>query len=276
MELLIMAPLALVITLGVRRQEAFRLHCRPEQATWVAVAVGLGAFGLSLLLLAFDPRAWIHAVINYVGIWVVCGFALPWFYGLLVERSGPAGMGLTRERWKLSLGLNLILGGFFIMVVVTQADWSTIDLGKFWTATFVLLTGNLFELFLYYGFIHLRLERAFGVIPAILGAAAIYALWHVGTELTMYEQFWLGLGKLFLVGVMYQSVFSITRNLLTIWPFFVGGGVLVDFVLDIKGMGSIASEWPWAVFVILLMALFGVGLAMATRRDRGRQRTISR
>ena len=269
MELLIMAPLALAVTLAVRRREAFRFHWRADRHTWTAVAVGLGAFALSSLLPAFEPGSWIGAVINYVGIWVVCGFALPWFYALMVERSGPAGMGLTRKRWKLSLGLNLILGGFFIMAVVSQADWSTIDPGEFRAATFVLLTGNLFELFLYYGFIHLRLERAFGVIPAILGAAAIYALWHVGTELTMYEQFWLGLGKLFLVGIMYQSVFSITRNLLTIWPFFVGGGVLIDFVLDIKGMGFIAGEWPWAVFVILLMALSGTGLAWVSRKRKG-------
>lgn len=272
MELLIMAPLALIVTLVVRRQEAFKFHWRPGHHTWVAVAIGLAAFALSYLLLALEPQSWIHGVTNYVGIWVVCGFALPWFYALMVERSGPAGMGLTRERWKLSLSLNLILGGFFITIVVTQADWSAIDFGEFWAATLVLLTGNLFELFLYYGFIHLRLERAFGVIPAILGTAAIYALWHVGTELTMYEQFRLGLGKLFLVGVMYQSVFSITRNLLTIWPFFVGGGVLIDFVLDIKGMGSMAGEWPWAVFVILLMALMGGGLTLVTRREKGYSR----
>ena len=74
---------------------------------------------------------------------------------------------------------------------------------------------------------------------------------------------------------MYQSVFSITRNLLTIWPFFVGGGVLIDFVLDIKGMGAIAGEWPWAVFVILLMALMGLGFTWVTRREKGHSRAPS-
>jgi hypothetical protein len=261
MEFLIMAPLALVIALTVRRREAFKIYWQPERRTWMAVAVGLAAIGLSCSLLAFGPHSWIRAVINYIGIWAVCGFALPWFYALVVERSSLSGMGVTRKRWKLSLSLNCILGAFFIAAVLARADWGAILQGEFWAATLVLLTGNLFELFLYYGFIHLRLERAFGVIPAILATAAIYSLWHVGTELTMVQQPWLGLGKLFLVGVMYQSVFSITRNLLTIWPFFVGGGVLIDFVLDIKGMSLIAHEWRWAVLVLLLMALMGLGLA---------------
>lgn len=260
-----MSPLALIVALVFRRKEAFAIHWKPDRHTRMAFLVGLAAFALSCLLLAFAPQSWIRALILYVGIWAICGFALPWSYDLLVERSGVAGMGLTRERWKLSLGLNLILGGLFIAVVVVKADWSAINLSEFWAGTLVLLVGNLFELFLYYGFIHLRLERAFGIIPAILGTAAIYALWHVGTELTMYQQPWLGLAKLFLVGVMYQSVFSITRNLLTIWPFFVGGGVLIDFVLDLDGMDSVAAEWPWAVFVLFLMGLMGLGLAWTAR-----------
>lgn len=45
-----------------------------------------------------------------------------------------------------------------------------------------LNVGGLFETFLYYGFVHLRLRDAFGTIPAIVGSAAIYSLWHVGTE----------------------------------------------------------------------------------------------
>jgi hypothetical protein len=48
---------------------------------------------------------------------------------------------------------------------------------------------------------------------------------------------------------------------------FRGNGVPVDFVLDIRGTGSVAAEWPWAVFVILLMALMGLGLTWVSRRE---------
>jgi hypothetical protein len=70
MELLVMAPLALAITLLIRRQEALNFQWRPGRHTWMAVAAGLAAFALSCLLPAFEPRSWMRAVIHYVGIWV--------------------------------------------------------------------------------------------------------------------------------------------------------------------------------------------------------------
>jgi hypothetical protein len=97
-------------------------------------------------------------------------------------------------------------------------------------ASFTLLVGGLFELYLYFGFTHLRLEKAFGPLPAIFATAALYSLWHVGTELPLHADPWRGLGFLFVVGVLYQSVFSLTRHLLSIWPFFFLAGVLTDFL----------------------------------------------
>ena len=64
----------------------------------------------------------------------------------------------------------------------------------------------------YYGFIHLRLRKAFGSLPAIVGTAAVYSLWHVGTELPLHAEPMAALTMLFLVGVMCQSVFAITYN----------------------------------------------------------------
>ncbi len=267
MELIIMAPLAFILALVTRRKEALRMHWAPDRHTWMAIIVGLIAFALSCLLLAVPPGSIVHSLLLFACVWTICGFALPWGYALFVERSGAESLGLTRKRWKLSLSLNLILGGLFLTVLITQADWVGIKPRVFWAGTLVLITGNLYELFLYYGFIHLRLERSFGVIPAILGTAALYALWHVGSELPLVEQPLLSLGKLFLVGVMYQSVFSVTRNLLTIWPFFVGGGVLIDFVLDIGTMDAVARAWPWAIGVLFLMTLIGLGYFWAEKRE---------
>jgi hypothetical protein len=93
MELLIMASLAFVIALAVKRRVAFKIYWLPERHTWMAVAFGLTAFGLSCSLLTFAPHSWIRTAINYIGIWTVCGFALPWFYVALIERSGLSGMG---------------------------------------------------------------------------------------------------------------------------------------------------------------------------------------
>lgn len=272
MELIIMALIAFVCAMVVRGKEAFRVRWQSARHTWVAVATGLLVFVLSSSLLLFEENSQIAHLIIYVLMWAVCGFAVPWVYALFVERSTPASMGLTRKRLVLSLILNVVLGSFFLLLMITEGDASAIDLVVFGRGTFVLMIGGLFELFLFYGFIHLRLEKAFGIIPAILITSAIYVSWHTGTQLPMEADPLAAIWKLFLVGVMYQSVFSITRNLLAIYPFFFGGGVLIDFVVNLEGMEPVSQDFPWAVVTLSLMVLCGLGVfASKTRRPEERK-----
>jgi membrane protease YdiL (CAAX protease family) len=130
--------------------------------------------------------------------------------------------------------------------------------------------GGLFELFLYYGFIHLRLEKAFGTIPAILLTSAIYVLWHAGTQLPIEPDPLYAMYKLFWVGVMSQSLFSMTRNLLVIWPLFHAVGVMLDFAVNIGVVEEIGHELPWAVGAVIVTAVVTVGLTVVSARKRGR------
>jgi membrane protease YdiL (CAAX protease family) len=115
-------------------------------------------------------------------------------------------------------------------------------------------------LFLYYGFIHLRLEKAFGTIPAILLTSAIYALWHVGTQLPLQPDPLYAMWKLFWVGVMSQSLFSMTRNLLVIWPLFHAVGVMLDFAVNIGAVEGVVGDLPWAVGAVAVMVVIGAVL----------------
>ncbi|MBU2548801.1 MAG: CPBP family intramembrane metalloprotease [Proteobacteria bacterium] len=266
--LIIMAALAMAAALIVRRKQAFNFRWQPTRHTWAALAAGLAAFLLSLLLLLLPHGSWPGRVVTFVFIWAGLGFALPWAWTLMVERAGPSAMGLTRERWKSSLVLNLALGAMMVGQTLSQADPSRIDPVLLGRGMFVLLTGNLFELFLYYGFIHLRLEKAFGIIPAILVTSAVYVLWHAGTQLPLEADPWQGALKLFFVGILYQSVFSLTRNLLAIWPFFVGAGVMHDFIVNVKAMDHMSVLVPWAALTVGLMAVCGLVLSRLNRRVR--------
>jgi len=268
MELLVMTTVAFVIAIVVRRKEALTLRWQPTRHTWVAVGTGMLAFALSASLLLFDGWPPAALVIMYGLIYVVCGFVIPWGYTLLVEQDTPAAMGLTRERRVISLILSLVLAGLFSPIIIFEADLSAIGWVQVVKASFVLTgAGGLFELFLYYGFIHLRLEKAFGTIPAILMTSAIYVLWHVGTQLPLEANPVAALWKLFLVGVMFQSVFSITRNLLTIWPFFHAVGVMLDFAVNIGAVEQASREFPWAVGTVALMVITGAALALFVRRQ---------
>lgn len=266
MEQLVMGIVFLAIALAVRHKEAFVFRWQPTRHTWVAVGAGLLAFvfSASMLLVGVDSLA--AKLIHRVLIYALCGVAIPWGYTLLVEREPVAAMGLHRDRWAVSLILNLIFAALMSLIIVFEADWASIRWEQFFKATVPLVfAGGLFELFLYYGFIHLRLEKAFGPLPAILIASALYVLWHTGTQLPLEEDVPLALLKLFGVGLMYQSVFSMTRNLRVIWPFFHGVGVMIDFVVNVDKIELVSRDWGWALFALALMALAGVIVVLLRR-----------
>jgi membrane protease YdiL (CAAX protease family) len=257
-------PFAVVLT--ARRKEAFVFRWQPTRDTWVAVGTGILAFLLSTTLLLFNRWPVWGKIIHSVLIYVVCGFVIPWGYTIFVERSGLGGMGVTRRKIGLSLVLNVVAALLTSPVLIFNANWSTVTAQEFSLATFVLLVGTLYETFLYNGFIHLRLEKAFGVIPAILVTSAIYVAWHTGTQLVLEPDIPMAIVKLYFVGVMYQSVFSMTRNLLSVWPFFAAVGVMIDFTVNIEAVSVVSGSYPWATLTIVLMVIIGLVMNWLARR----------
>jgi membrane protease YdiL (CAAX protease family) len=265
MELFVMAAITSIVALIVRRKDAFRLSWQPDRHTWVAVGTGLLTFVLSASLLLFERGSFAAHLIHYGLIYVVCGFAIPWGYLLLVERGSASGMGFKRDGWLVSLLLSLLMAAM-LNPILFNSDLGDIGWQAIARSAFVLTgAGGLFELFLYYGFIHLRLEKAFGLIPAILATSVLYVLWHTGTQLPLEPDPLAAIWKLFLVGVMYQSFFSLTRNSLIIWPFFHLAGVLLDFAVNIGAIEIVGLEFPWAVGTLVSMAICGLFLFQLAR-----------
>lgn len=71
---------------------------------------------------------------------------------------------------------------------------------------------------------------------------------------------------------MSQSVFSMTRNLLTIWPFFHASGVMLDFAVNIGAVGEASERFPWAVGTVALMIVSGAVLGWVVRRRSDQRR----
>lgn len=266
MEQVAMAVIALVVVGVVRRREILHFRWNPDRHTWVAVGTGLLAALLSTsLLLGSESLA--GRIVHYGGIYVLCGLVIPWGYTLLVERQGPAAMGLRREHWLSSLVIGIVVAGLLSLILIFQADWAALNGGQFALALLVLGgAGGLFELFLYYGFIHLRLEKALGPLPAILLTAAIYVPWHTGTQLPLEADPWAAVVKLLAVGVFAQCLFSLTRNLLVVWPLFHGVGVMIDFAVNIGEVARVSAAWPWALGALALMAAGAGVLAWTVKR----------
>jgi hypothetical protein len=63
-------------------------------------------------------------------------------------------------------------------------------------------------------------------------------------------------------------LFSMTCNLLVIWPFFHAVGVMLDFAVNLDAVEGIVHELPWAVGVVVATVIIAVGLTVASTRNR--------
>lgn len=264
--LLASTAIAFALAAVLQGRAFLRLRWLPTAHTFAVVALALLPAALSAALLAVEPGSLVHRLVLWVGIFGVCGFAVPWGWVLFVEGRGAGALGIGWHRWKTSLGISAFFAAGSL-VPVLQADLSRYEPAHLLGAVLHLNVGGLFELFLYNGLLHLRLRDAFGSVPAIVGSAAIYSLWHIGTEMPLHPDPIGALGMLFVVGLLCHAVFATTYNLLVVWPLFFSAGVMNDFILHLDLPDAIGRDLAWpALGWLLALSIPTTFLWLARRR----------
>jgi membrane protease YdiL (CAAX protease family) len=86
---------------------------------------------------------------------------------------------------------------------------------------------GLFEAIFFRGWLQLRFEEAFGVVPGLILASLCYSLYHVGYGMTGREMLFL-----FGLGMTFAAVFRLTKNILVLWPFYTPVGSLYTNVTE--------------------------------------------
>jgi membrane protease YdiL (CAAX protease family) len=129
------------------------------------------------------------------------------------------------------------------------------------------LVVGLFEAVYFRGFVQGRLESSFGAAPAVAGAAALYAVYHVGYGMDA-SQMWF----LFALGVVYTVAYRLTRNVLVIWPLLTPMG---GFFTNLRA-GDI--DLPWASLLgfadVAVLMVAAIWLAHRHERRASRPRTL--
>lgn len=245
-----------------RVKAILRLRWQVSRDTIVAFASGLIVIALSLALLPFKGTRWHGAaflVLRDVVMVFGFGFVVPIGHTLFVEKNPLSELGLTRRRWALNLAVNAVLAVLLALQFVAETpagaglSLTPAALG----AVFYLMVAGIFEMLFFYGFLQLRFERAFGIIPGIVLAAAFYSFHHAGFQPEFV--------KLFFVGLMYMGVFRTTRSLLIVYPFFWGVGACWDVLVQF-GTAPEQLRWSNALVVLGLMALAGVYFYQKAKR----------
>jgi hypothetical protein len=116
-----------------------------------------------------------------------------------------------------------------------------------------------FEAVFFRGWLQLRFEHAFGIIPGVVFSALCYSLYHVG-----YGMLWDELLFLFGLGMVFATVFRLTKNVAVLWPFYTPVGGLYTNLSD-------GLELPFEAtygFILTLGMMFAVIVAAVATRKR--------
>jgi membrane protease YdiL (CAAX protease family) len=185
------------------------------------VAFGSYVLVVVALFLAFQVFTTEQVAANFVTFGPITlaglGIAVPVLYTVLGQRHSLADLGVTGSRLLPSLILGLVLGWDTYRNTLAPMD-------VIWTRTEVPLIAmalavGLFEAIFFRGWLQLRFEAAFGLIPGLIVAALCYSLYHIGYGMTGDEMLFL-----FGLGLTFGAFFRLTRNVFILWPFYTPVG----------------------------------------------------
>jgi uncharacterized protein len=188
---------------------------------------------------------------------LIVGVVGPVIYTVWMRGRPLADLGLTTKNWQQAIGLGLVLGviQFFLTLygydLPAPVDWVPL-------LTMSLMVG-LFEAIFFRGFIQTRLTASLGPVPGLVGAAALYALYHVGYGMGMRE-----MAFLFALGLVYGIAYACVNNVLVLWPLLIPVG---SFYNNLQS-GEIDLPWAAIAGFVDIMAIMVTAIWLAHRRER--------
>lgn len=195
---------------------------------------------------------------------LVFGVGLPLYWMVVVRKRTIQDLGITKKYLGISIVLQVIFAFFQYLGTLAKVQLPPFE--KVIPLIGLAIAIGFFEAFFWRGWVLLRLEEAFGLIPAILIGSLLYAAYHIGYGMPFGE-----MAFLFLIGVLYAVTFRITKNVFLLWPFFQPMGQMVTLLKD-------GLDLPVMAFVGFLEAfiLMAVLVWLAYRYTKKHQAAIAK
>lgn len=238
------------------------VHWRPDRDTLVALVSYV--LVVVALFVAFQVFTTERVAANFITFGPLTlaglGIALPLLYTVLARRRSLADIGLTTYRLLPSLALSLFLGWDVYRNTIAT-------LGVSWSRELVPLMAmvvavGLFEAIFFRGWLQLRFEAAFGLVPGLLLSALCYSFYHVGYGMEPGE-----LLDLFFLGVTFGAMFRLTKNVLVLWPFYTPVGGLFSNLNEGLTM-PFEATYGFVLTMGMMLVIVLSARALAKRRDR--------
>jgi hypothetical protein len=196
------------------------IRWHPRRDTLVAIlSYGLVVAGLYIAFQVFTTERMAANFITF-GPVTLAGFgvAVPVFYTVLVRNRLLADLGITTKNLIPSLILSLLLGWDTFRNTLGNMN---VTWGRQVVPLVVMaLAVGLFEAIFFRGWLQLRFENAFGLVPGLILGALCYSLYHIGYGMNFDELLFL-----FGLGLTFGAFFRLTKNIFVLWPFYtpIGG-----------------------------------------------------
>lgn len=194
---------------------------------------------------------------------LVFGVGVPLYWTVVVCKRPLSDLGLTTRHWKVSIALQLGLSVLLYIPAFWNAQLPPLE--QLIPLIFLALCIGLFEAIFWRGWVQLRFEAAFGILPGIVLAALVYALYHVGYGMPSSEMVFL-----FFVGLMYAVAFRLTRSILVLYPLFQPLGQLKTLLNDQLTLPLI-SALGFAEVWIAILGLIWLAHRYSTRPRKEKQ-----
>jgi hypothetical protein len=237
-------------------RKLFVLQWRPGRDLLVVlVSWGLVVGALYTATVLVGTEAWggiayflLYAVLG-AGIF---GVGLPLYWTVVIRKRPLSDLGISTRWLGLSLVLQIIFAGAQYMGTFAQDGLPNFEQVA---PLFALsLAIGFFEAVFWRGWVLLRLEESFGLIPAILLGSLLYAAYHIGYAMPLSEMVFL-----FFIGVMYALAFRLTKNIFILWPVFQPMGQLVTLIKDGLDLPLLASLGFIEVLIGMLVLVWLAG-----------------
>jgi len=199
---------------------------------------------LILMILAYYAAThWLTSQVTSILVFgiltnLILNVMLPVWWISYYRRQPLSELGITTHHWISSLIIGTLLAIFTALGFWQMAD------GVDWVPHLLFNAVCFWEPFFVYGWLQLRFDRAFGILPGIILTGLSFTAYHIGTYSSS------GLLVLFISGLFYAVVFRITSNLMIIWPLAFCFGSAIGTL-----MGGMQFTWEQVTswFVIMLL-----------------------
>ena len=237
------------------------IHVKIDRENLIGMLNGVGIILLSVLMAVFENETANIILRDFLMI-LIMGFFFPLYFIVVVQKKSVSVLGIRRDKTGVSLVINAAAAFMLLAMFLTQKENTetiTFSVNSFFAITYIFAAG-IFEMVCIYGFFRYEAERAFGIIPAVFLTAVCYSIHHAGFQPEFL--------KLFFVGIMYVSVFYITKNIFAIFPFFWGVGAVWDVLVNSEAGRQIENMQSFLIAVLMLMAMAGIGIFVYGKRQK--------